>query len=471
MSNLAIVDVSLPSAIEAEQALLGMVLMDNAVAARLCETITADSFGEPYHATLWQLTTDLIGRGRLAEPTALAERLRGDPVFEMCGGLAALADMMDKAPRLTLAGDYAQRVADASRRREIIRLAGEAAQAARDPAREPFDILTETEGALSALAVAAAPDGHTLIDARLASEDLVRELDHEAETGYSPGILVGIDCVDVALQGLFPNELLILAGRPSMGKTALARAIAFAAARKHPDMLVPFFALEMDRRQISRRNLSQLSHEANKGIPYRYMKRGRDMAGEDRAVLSDMSQRVPRNLVLDDTAVLSIEHVERRLLALSRRGPIKLAVIDYLQIMDLTSLLRSGMNLTTALGMVTGRLKRLAKQIGCCIILLSQLSRKCEERDNKRPQLGDLRDSGSIEQDASAVIFCYRDAYYLEREGPRKGTSRDEHEMAVQSAYRTMEVILAKSREGPVGTTRQRYLAEFDVIENVEAYQ
>ncbi|MBA3055032.1 MAG: hypothetical protein FP826_08880, partial [Sphingomonadales bacterium] len=149
------------------------------------------------------------------------------------------------------------------------------------------------------------------------------------------------------------------------------------------------------------------------------------------------------------------------------RGKIGLAVIDYLQIMDLSALLRMGVNLTTALGMVTSRLKRLAKSMGCTILLLSQLSRKCEERDNKRPQLGDLRDSGAIEQDASSVLFCYRDSYYLEREGPRRNQSREEHELAIAASHRIMEVICGKSRDGPIGTTRQIYLAEFDVIENM----
>lgn len=458
---------SLPSALEAEQFLLGAVLFDNAVVKRLGEPITGDSFGEPYHARLWDMATGLIERGRLAEPTALHERLKEDATYLQYGGLKYLADLVDKAPSSHTAPDYARRVTEAARRREIIRIAGEAAQAARDPEQDPFTVITATDAAMGALMVAAAPDGHTLVAARAAAQDVVRELDHEAETGTSPGVTVGLDCIDESLLGLFPNELLILAGRPSMGKTALARAIAFACARKNPSEKVAFFALEMDRRQVSRRNLSQLTYEAGHGIAYRDMKRGRDLTGEQRAHLAEASARVPENMILDDTATLSIEHIERRLIALSRKGKVRLAVIDYLQIMDLTDLLRQGVNLTTALGMVTSRLKRLAKQLGMSILLLSQLSRKCEDRDNKRPQLSDLRDSGSIEQDASSVLFTYRDSYYLEREGPKRGQSRDEHDMAIAASHRVMEVICGKSREGPIGITRQIYLAEFDVIENM----
>ncbi|MGN6063823.1 DnaB-like helicase C-terminal domain-containing protein [Brevundimonas diminuta] len=194
------------------------------------------------------------------------------------------------------------------------------------------------------------------------------------------------------------------------------------------------------------------------------MRRGRDLSSEERAHLEQMGGRIPANFILDDTAVLSLDHVRRRLMSLSRRGRIGLAVIDYLQIMDLPRF--HGMNQTQAIGDVTSGLKQLAKQLACPILLLSQLSRKVEERDNKRPMLSDLRDSGSIEQDASSVLFTYRDAYYLEREGPRKGESVQDHELRLHECMRTMEVICAKSREGPIGTTRQTYIAECDVILN-----
>jgi replicative DNA helicase len=456
---------AMPSALEAEQALLGIVLYENSALSRLPEPVTPESFGAPLHARLWDVATGLIGRGRLAEPTALHTRMGDDPDLMASGGLTYLLSLVEKAPPLTTIAEYAARVNEAARRREIIRIAGEAMQNARDPEQEPFSVLTATEAALSALTVSAAPDGHTLVDARAAATEAVDEMDRQAETGVSPGILVGIDCIDHGLGGLFPNELIILAGRPSMGKSGLARAIAMAGARRHPGLLFPFFCLEMDRRQMSRRNLSALSFQHGSAIPYRAM-RGRDLTSEQRAELAEMRSRVPTNLLLDETSLLSLEHVRRRLLALSKRGRIGLAVIDYLQIMDLSGQLRMGVNLTTAIGMVTSGLKQLAKQLGIPIILLSQLSRKCEERDNKRPMLGDLRDSGSIEQDASSVLFAYRDAYYLQREGPRRGVTREDHELAIQGAYRTMEVICAKSREGPIGTTKQRYFAECDVVEN-----
>lgn len=464
---LAQLNIPPPSALEAEHAVIGAVLFDNAAANRLPEPLTAEAFGEPLHARIWELATGLISRGRLAEPTALDERLKGDPTYDASGGLKYLASMVEGAPHVGVIGEYVRRVNDASRRREIIRIAGEAAQAARDPDQEPFSVISQADDAMSALMVAAAPDGHTLVDARAAANEAVAEMDYEAEHGISPGIYCGLDCIDGALMGLFPNELGVVAGRPSMGKSGLVRAVMMGAARKNPELLFPFFCLEMDKRQMSRRNLSALSYELGSGIPYRAMKRGRDLTGEQRAELAAMGARVPSNFLLDETSLLTLDHVRRRLLALSKRGKIGAAAIDYLQIMDFTQLLRMGVNMTTAVGMVTSGIKQLAKQLGIPIILLSQLSRKCEERDNKRPQLSDLRESGSIEQDASWVLFVYRDVYYLEREGPRRGTGHEEHALQVAGAYRDMEVIGAKSREGPIGTTHQRYIAECDVIENL----
>ncbi len=458
-----------PHNLDAEQALLGAILYDNAVYARVGGELTPEHFYEPYHGLLYRLIGEKITEGRLAEPTILMGRLATDPAFAANGGLRYLADLVDRAPPSSTAEQFAQPIIEAATRRRMIEIGAALQQMARDPDEQPFSTLTAFGNQLGDIVAGAAPDGHTLVDAREAAEAVVRELDHEAETGVSPGLLIGIECIDNGLGGLFPNELIVLGGRPSMGKTALARAIAFATARRHPTHIVPFFALEMDRRQISRRNLSALSFEAGPAIAYRTMKRGRDLSSQDRAHLSEMGARVPKNLVLDDTAVLTLDHVRRRCLALSRRAPLSLVVIDYLQIMEMPGI-GFGLNLTTALGHITKGLKQLAKQLGCSILLLSQLSRRVEERDNKRPLLSDLRESGSIEQDASSVLFAYREAYYLEREGPKKGDTREEHELHLQGVMRTMEVICAKSREGPVGTTRQTYFAECDVIQNVERY-
>ncbi|HEV7352569.1 MAG TPA: DnaB-like helicase C-terminal domain-containing protein [Brevundimonas sp.] len=465
----ATADIAPPHALEAEQALLGGLMFQNDALASVAGILDAEHFYEPLHRDLYGLIRDRVAEGRLAEPTTLMASLQAHPAFAPMGGLRYLAELVDRCPPPSNAPEYARLIVEAWTRRRACEIGlSLRTLAATEP--DPVSLLSATAETIGGLIQGAAPDGQHLVDARQAAGELVDELDEQAASGHSPGLLIGLDCVDKALGGLFPNELIVLGGRPGMGKSALARNIAFAAARRHPGLLFPFFALEMDRRQISRRNLSALSHEiSGQGVAYQSMKRGRDLTSEERALLSQAKARVPQNLLLDDTSVLTLDHVRRRLIALSRRGRIGLAVIDYLQIMELPRL-GDGMNQTIALGQVTKGLKQLAKQLACPVLLLSQLSRRVEERDNKRPTLADLRESGSIEQDASAVLFTYRDAYYLQREGPRRGTSREDHEMAVHDALRVMEVICAKNREGSVGTTRQRYLAEFDIIENEERY-
>jgi len=451
----------LPHNLEAEQAILGAILFDNSVYSRVSGELTADHFHEPYHAQVYHLAGQMIGDGHLADPTMMIDRLEASNAN---GGLRYLADLIDRAPPAHVAAQYSRPIIEASTRRRMIELGGALQVVARDPEQEPFTAINAMSDRVEELVSGAAPDDHTLIDARTAAVELVAKLDHMAATGESPGLEIGIDCVDQGLGGLHPNELIILAGRPSMGKTGLARAIAMATARRHPDVLVPFFALEMDREQVSQRNLSALSYEEGTGVWYSRMRKASALSAEDRAHLEQMTRRVPENFILDDTAVLSLDHVRRRLMSLRRRGRIGLAVIDYLQIMELPRF--NGMNQTQAIGEMTSGLKQLAKQLACPILLLSQLSRKVEERDNKRPMLSDLRDSGSIEQDASAVMFAYRDAYYIEREGQRKGESVQDFELRLHGCMRDMEVIFGKVRHGAIGTTRQTYIAECDVILN-----
>lgn len=454
---------TLPHSIEAEQALIGCVLYDNASLHRITPP-PPEAFHEPVHGRVWAMILDLSAKGRLADPTLLAPRLADDEAFRSVGGLAYLADLIDKAPPASAAEEYARAVVDHARRRAVIHLGRDAIDGANNPATDPFDTIARTSAAATALLTEAAPDGACLIDARAAAHATVRGLDEEAESGKPRGALTGLRCFDRRMRGLRPGHLVIVAGRPSMGKTGLARAAALGSARRNPSKLVPFFTQEMDREEISERTLSQLSHEAGNPIPYRDM--DGDLDGGARAWLDELSGRIPPNLILDDTAVLTVEHVRRQLLALRRRGPIAAAFIDYLQIMARPE--RQGSNDAAILGKMTSALKQTAREVGCAIVLLSQLSRKVEERDNKRPQLSDLRESGAIEQDANAVLFCYREAYYLERQGPAKGDSDIEHMLRVEECRRVMEVICAKQRRGPIGTDRQRYIAEVDVVEDGE---
>lgn len=453
-----------PHSLEAEQAVLGSMLFDNAVMEALPPSLAAHHFHEPVHGRLFDQLSEVIRSGRLAKPEFIAGRMKGDGALEALGGFGYLLDLVDHAPASHHAPEYAERVLDTARRRDLIKASAEAIKAADDPSRPAFDLISEAESKLALLMQDAAPDESALVDARTAAQAVVKRLDDEAEHGRVRGSLTGLRCFDYRLGGIRPGHLNIIAGRPSMGKTGLARAAAIGCARKNPDKLVAFFTLEMDRDEISERTLSQLSHEQGRGIPYREME-GNKLDGADRAFLSDMARRVPANFILDDTSALSVEYVRRRLLTLKRKGPIAAAFIDYLQIMKRPE--RQGSNDASILGAMTAALKQTAREVGCGIVLLSQLSRQVESRDNKRPMLSDLRESGAIEQDANAVLFAYRDAYYIERRGKTRGQSDLEFDMEIEGARTRMEVICAKQRRGPVGTDEQRYIAECDVVVDV----
>lgn len=243
--------------------------------------------------------------------------------------------------------------------------------------------------------------------------------------------------------------------------TALARAAAFGAARRTKGQVV-YFALEMARRELDERSLSQLSHEDGDGIPY--MDMGGKLTPYDRQRLRSLAVNVPRNLIIDDSPILSVDYVRRRVIAMKRRGPVSAIFIDYLQIMERPE--ARGRNEASVIGEMTKGLKQLARETETCVVLLSQINRGVESRDDKRPQLSDLRESGAIEQDANAVLFPYRESYYLQRAEPKDPKKRDQWEIDVETTLRAMDVIAAKVRQGAVGTDHQVYYAEYDVIED-----
>lgn len=458
----------LPSAIDAEAALLGAVLYENDTFKRLGEPVAAEAFSEPYHQRLWAVIVDMLGKGRLAEPTSIAERLRGEDLFQTFGGLKYLSDLVNAAPAASTAPDYARRVNDAAQRRSIITICAEASHAARDPDQEPFSVVTTTDGALSALLIASAPDGAHLIDARTSMESTIARLIEGRITGKVRGAMTGLRCFDRRLGGLKPGKLIVVAGRPSMGKSGLCRAAAVGCARRNPDKDILYFTVEMEREEIDLRTMSQISYEMGCGFKYQDIEDDYERVGIDaiERIAPGVLSRVPANLVMDDSPRLSVAYVRRRLLAHMRKRPVAAVFIDYLQIMQRPE--AKGRNDASIIGEMTTELKALTREGQCAVVLLSQLSRQCELRDNKRPMLADLRESGAIEQDANAVLFCYRDFYYLSRSGPAKGESEFDRELKMAGVEARMEVICAKQRGGPIGTDLQRYEAGYDFIEDID---
>jgi replicative DNA helicase len=451
--------------LDAEQSLLACVLLDNA-AFQLAEGVRPDHFTLGLHARLWDGIERAVRRGDLAEPVMLAEGLGDDPTLAEAGGLRYFAELVDKAPPPANAPHYAGLVRDAFFRRTLTGLAAEIGHAAADPAKGAFDCIADAEKAVTALLNDAAPASHNLIDGRAAAVARVDALEHEARSGKVRGAMTGLRCFDRRMGGFKPGKLVILAGRPSMGKTALARVAALGCARRNPMKLVPFFALEMDRDELSDRTLAQLSWEAGEGVEYRNMN-GTDLSPEDRARLALCSRQIPDNFLIDDSPILSVSYVRRRVLALKRKAPLAAVFIDYLQIMDRPD--AKGRNEASVVGEMTKGLKQLAREAETCVVLLSQINRGVESRDDKRPDLSDLRESGAIEQDADAVFFPFREVYYKERAEPPANAAPEKKrawEMEVEELRRRMDVLCRKNRGGAIGSDAQVYYAEYDVVED-----
>lgn len=445
--------------LDAELGVLGALIYEPSLLERLSD-LTADHFAEPFHQRIFAEVSLRIRSGGVAEPTSLAARFAADPAAPPAP-VVFFNDMMDNAPAARVAEEQARVIVEASQRRQLVELAGRIRDAASNAEAAPFDTLSLAEKDVSGMVQSVAPDSATLVSAIDAASQTLERIVHDKTHGKARGAMTGLACFDKRLRGIQPGRLHIIAGRPSMGKTSLARAAALGCARRNPDKTVVYFCLEMDREEMSLRTLSQITRETGRGIPYFRME-GDSLSDDQIQQLDECRQRIPSNFILDDSSSLSIEHVERRCFSLAKKRPIAAVFIDYLQIMDMSRGFNA--NRSEAVGDITGRLKRLGKRLGMGVVALSQLSRKVEERDSKKPLLSDLRDSGSIEQDANVVMFPFRESYYLERMDPPKGMEARLWEAKVETAKNKMEVICAKQRGGPIGSDMQAYFAAYDYL-------
>lgn len=453
---------------ESEQALLGCILYDNSALANLGGLLQPRHFFEGLHQRLFEAMQVSIAKGQKADVILLAQRFRGEQDFENLGGQEYLADMYDRAPRPDMAPDYARVIFDLALRRDLSDVCEAGAKQARhDLDGTAFELVSALRLRIEQVENAAAPEDASMISAPQAAEDAIKAMREAAAHGRPRGLMTGLRCIDRRLNGLKPEAKLVIGGRPGMAKTGLARAIMHGGAVHNPDYLFLFLGLEMGPEEMMQRELSSLTYQLGdgEGVEYRSMASGA-LTPMDFMNIDEAHKRVPPNLIMDDCAGLSIEDVERKVWALSRRGKIGAVAIDYLQLMRRPK--ANGRNDALVLGEVTMRLKLLARRFKITIILLSQLSRQVESRDDKRPTLSDLRDSGSIEQDADVVLFPFREFYYLQSAEPSvtHGEKHKEWEMRCEDARRVMDVICAKQRGGPTGTDRQRYFAEFDHIED-----
>ena len=472
-----------PCNIEAEQALIGCILYDNAAYERLTDKMSAKHFYEPFHQRLFQAMEEFIRKGQLAEPIVLQERFRRDPAFTEMGGLNYLADLMSRAPPAANAADYARVIYDLALRRDLIRIGGDiAVSAGGDAETEAREQIEKAEQQLYSLAESgAASSGFQTFENALhgAVEMAAAAFGRD---GRLAGLSTGLIDLDQKLGGLHPSDLLILAGRPSMGKTALATNIAFSVARNYawepqPDGgrktvnggVVAFFSLEMSAEQLAMRLLADAS-----GVSSDRLRKGEIDASEFGRIRDAALEIQDSPLYIDATGGISISKLTARARRLKRQVGLDLIIVDYLQLVTASDN-KKGEGRVQEVSEITMGLKSLAKELAVPVIALSQLSRQVESREAKRPQLSDLRESGSIEQDADAVMFVYRESYYKGRAEPREGTPehlawQDEMDIIRHVA----EVIIGKQRHGPIGTVKLSFnedLTKFGNLARDHRYQ
>jgi replicative DNA helicase len=466
----------LPHNIEAEQQLLGAILTNNDVYDRVASVINETHFFDPVHARIYEVAAARIAKNALASPVTLKAFLEDDPGLRELGGPAYLARLAGAAISSFAARDYAQMIHDLAIRRALIGLGRDiSAKAARvEVESEPKEQIVEAEQALYKLG-----ESGTTSQGFQSFLKAVTDAVNVANNAYQrdgglAGVSTGLVDLDKKLGGLHKSDLLILAGRPSMGKTSLATNIAFNIAKAYrrgrkPDGsegavgggVVGFFSLEMSAEQLAARILSEAAE-----VPSEQIRRGDMTEGEFRRFVEAAKALEACPLFIDDTPALPISQLAARARRLKREHGLDVLFIDYLQLVRPATAKDSRVNEVSE---ITQGLKAIAKELDIPVIALSQLSRQVESREDKRPQLSDLRESGSIEQDADVVMFVFREEYYKEREKPGdhdiEAMGKWQEEM--EKVHGRAEVIIGKQRHGPIGTVELSFEGRFTRFGNL----
>ncbi len=460
---------SAPHNIEAEQGLLGAILVNNDAFYRVSDFLEAKHFFEPVHQKIFETAGSLIRMGKVATPVTLKTFFPADADILGMTLSQYLARLAAEATTIINAQDYGRTIYDLSLRRDLIGIGEDMVNVAYDA---PVDFLPraqieDAERRLYELAETGRYDGGF----QKFSQALTVAVDMAAKAfqrdGKLSGIATGLRDLDTKMGGLQPSDLIIVAGRPGMGKTSLATNIAYNIAKAYVPELqadgttkainggsVGFFSCEMSGEQLATRILAERT-----GIPSSHIRRGgiSELDFEKIRECSIELQSLP--FYVDETGGLSIAQLMARARRLKRQKGLDLIVIDYIQLLTGSSK-RSTDNRVQDITEITTSLKALAKELNVPVIALSQLSRQVESRDDKRPQLSDLRESGSIEQDADVVLFVYREEYYLGNKEPRAGTPEYEKwQLDMSLVHGKAEVIIGKQRHGPTGTVELHFEA------------
>jgi len=464
-----------PHNIEAEQALLGAILVNNDAFDRVSDFLRPEHFSEEIHRRIYDVAAQLIRAGKLASPITLKTFL-GDHDL---GGVTVpqyLARLAAEATTVINAENYGRTIHDLAVRRDLILIGEDIVNAAYDApvAASPRDQIEEAERKLYSIAELGRYEGgfQRFSDALTIAVDMAAKAFER--DGRLSGIATGLTDLDRYMGGLQASDLVIVAGRPGMGKTALATNIAFNIAkayefRPRPDGshettnggVVGFFSLEMSAEQLATRVIAEQA-----GVASYKIRRGDITEPEFRRLAEAAREMQAIPFYIDQTGGLSIAQLTARARRLKRQRGLDVLVIDYLQLLG-GSKTRSDSRVQEVTEITTG-LKALAKELNVPVIALSQLSRQVESRDDKRPQLSDLRESGSIEQDADVVMFVFREEYYLKNKQPREGTEEFvAWQTDMERVHGRAEIIIGKQRHGPTGTVELAFEAEMTRFANL----
>ena len=447
-----------PSNIEAEQALLGSLLINNDIIDEISNIVNPNIFYDPAHIKIYEKIEALNKKGMIANPITLKNFFEKEDMLNEVGGTEYLVKITRFSGSTKQAIDYAKIIHEMYLRRELIQISDNLSSDTLNASSENYNaetIIESTEKSLFDLAERGSFSQSFLkFDKALDQTIEMATLAMQNDQGIV-GVPTGLSELDQKLGGLHKSDLIILAGRPSMGKTALATNIAYNAAQniynKQEKSSVAFFSLEMSSEQLSTRILSEQARIKSNDI-----RRGKVTEEEINRYIETSRNIYNLPLYIDETPAITISTLSNRARRIKRKFGLSLIVVDYIQLMRSNS--NKNDNRVQEISEITQGLKALAKELSVPVLALSQLSRAVEQRDDKQPQLADLRESGSIEQDADVVMFVYREEYYLERKQPKLGSiEHAEWQSKMNDVNGLADIILGKQRHGPTGTVKVEF--------------
>ena len=447
-----------PANLEAEQALLGSILVNNDIIDEISTIVTPSVFYDPGHIKIYEVIQNLNNKGMIANPITLKNYFEKDNMLNEVGGTEYLVKLTRFSGSTKQAVDYAKIIHEMYLRRELVLISNKLSSDTINASTEEQNaenIIEDTEKSLFDLAERGS-FSRSFLKFNQALDQTIQMATQAMQNDQGiVGVPTGLTDLDEKLGGLHKSDLIIIAGRPSMGKTALATNIAYNAAqnilKRQEKSSVAFFSLEMSSEQLSTRILSEQAKIKSDDI-----RRGKVSEEEINRYIETSRNIYNLPLFIDETPAITIATLCNRARRIKRLFGLDLIVVDYIQLMR--SNLNKNEGRVQEISEITQGLKALAKELSVPVLALSQLSRAVEQRDDKQPQLADLRESGSIEQDADVVMFVYRESYYLERKQPKLGSiEHAEWQSKMNDVNGLADIILGKQRHGPTGTIKVEF--------------